>query len=334
MVTNDECQGQCCLCLSRFSLVDSVVPWKTSKRHCYNCGALCCLSCIASFEPLPKFGFLNSVPVCLWCFHFTKLRTKLITAVHHVTVGELRLYLALLGARERGLLEKQEFVDTVCKIQPNGDQEELYRRNVKVLASYAAPLLRDLRQNGTAFTVSGIVSQVHAAVLQKLLPPTPQLNVNFGVPSFSERPLSTLASSSGDKPLPIAERRALPNYTLKELIALKKDPDALNIKQLRFLLRAEGVSFANVLEKSELVAKAQLLFGATEKEEKQRQAADSGSGDERMCKVCFERITNSVLLDCGHVVMCFPCAEEVFKVNRICPVCRSPIVKVVRTFSA
>lgn len=54
--------------------------------------------------------------------------------------------------------------------------------------------------------------------------------------------------------------------------------------------------------------------------------------EDNMCKVCFEKELNSVVMDCGHVCMCFECAS---KPNmQKCPICREQIIKVVRTYKS
>eukprot|EP00743_Colponemidia_sp_Colp-15_P008945 GILK01009761.1.p1 GENE.GILK01009761.1~~GILK01009761.1.p1 ORF type:complete len:735 (+),score=145.25 GILK01009761.1:27-2231(+) len=60
--------------------------------------------------------------------------------------------------------------------------------------------------------------------------------------------------------------------------------------------------------------------------------------DGNTCKICFERAINTVLLECGHQVACSVCADALLNSsnanNKICPVCRAPISRVVRTFSS
>ena len=49
------------------------------------------------------------------------------------------------------------------------------------------------------------------------------------------------------------------------------------------------------------------------------------------CIICFARDTDSCLLECGHVIMCFPCAAMVAKqMPNACPLCRVPIRYIVK----
>merc|ERR1712228_939298 len=55
------------------------------------------------------------------------------------------------------------------------------------------------------------------------------------------------------------------------------------------------------------------------------------SGLERhLCKICYEREIDTVLLDCNHRTVCQRCLEQV----QLCPLCRVPISNVVQTFNA
>lgn len=49
-----------------------------------------------------------------------------------------------------------------------------------------------------------------------------------------------------------------------------------------------------------------------------------------LCKICYEREIDSVVLDCAHRVMCNRCAKNFTS----CPVCRQAIARVITTFSA
>ena len=58
-------------------------------------------------------------------------------------------------------------------------------------------------------------------------------------------------------------------------------------------------------------------------------ARGRGAGVEtRLCKVCMERPTQTVLKPCGHSLMCWQCASTV----RACPVCRRNIEETIRWF--
>jgi hypothetical protein len=48
------------------------------------------------------------------------------------------------------------------------------------------------------------------------------------------------------------------------------------------------------------------------------------TSDDDLCKLCFESPIDTVILDCGHALLCARCADEL-RIGAGCPVCRSPI---------
>lgn len=52
--------------------------------------------------------------------------------------------------------------------------------------------------------------------------------------------------------------------------------------------------------------------------------------EEDLCKICYDREMEVVLLPCGHLVLCSLCAQKVSD----CPVCRRTITNTIRTYKA
>uniref|UniRef100_A0A914C7B4 Neuralized n=1 Tax=Acrobeloides nanus TaxID=290746 RepID=A0A914C7B4_9BILA len=50
------------------------------------------------------------------------------------------------------------------------------------------------------------------------------------------------------------------------------------------------------------------------------------------CTICMSNAVNSVIYRCGHMCMCFECARRTHQVNGECPICRQPIIDVIRCF--
>lgn len=50
------------------------------------------------------------------------------------------------------------------------------------------------------------------------------------------------------------------------------------------------------------------------------------------CVICYEKPIDCVLYRCGHMCLCHKCAQEIFKLGSPCPVCRTKIEDVVKTF--
>merc|ERR1712113_134643 len=52
--------------------------------------------------------------------------------------------------------------------------------------------------------------------------------------------------------------------------------------------------------------------------------------ERHLCKICYEREINTVILDCNHRAVCARCLDQV----TTCPLCRAPITKIVQTYNA
>lgn len=58
--------------------------------------------------------------------------------------------------------------------------------------------------------------------------------------------------------------------------------------------------------------------------------ADNESNE---CNVCYERPVNAVLYTCGHMCMCFECAQAVRQErSALCPICRQEIKDVIKIY--
>mmetsp|Transcript_85667 Transcript_85667/g.239358 ORF Transcript_85667/g.239358 Transcript_85667/m.239358 type:complete len:792 (+) Transcript_85667:172-2547(+) len=52
--------------------------------------------------------------------------------------------------------------------------------------------------------------------------------------------------------------------------------------------------------------------------------------ERHLCKICYEREIDTVILDCNHRAVCARCLDQV----TTCPLCRAPITKTIQTFNA
>lgn len=52
--------------------------------------------------------------------------------------------------------------------------------------------------------------------------------------------------------------------------------------------------------------------------------------ERHVCKICYEREINTVILDCNHRAACARCLDQVAS----CPLCRSRITKIIQTYNA
>jgi len=54
--------------------------------------------------------------------------------------------------------------------------------------------------------------------------------------------------------------------------------------------------------------------------------------DDKLCVVCLEYARNTLIAPCGHVCVCFECADTIKTSRQPCPMCRGPIEMVYRVY--
>lgn len=71
-----------------------------------------------------------------------------------------------------------------------------------------------------------------------------------------------------------------------------------------------------------------------EAEAKKDDAAKEKADDAaKECKVCMDAEINTVLIPCGHVALCFDCAQLILsKGTKECPICKKKVQQLVKTF--
>mmetsp|Transcript_4449 Transcript_4449/g.10336 ORF Transcript_4449/g.10336 Transcript_4449/m.10336 type:complete len:774 (-) Transcript_4449:62-2383(-) len=63
--------------------------------------------------------------------------------------------------------------------------------------------------------------------------------------------------------------------------------------------------------------------------QKLREQAEADGGELHVCKVCFEKPIDTVILECGHQIVCGECSGQI---GGLCPLCRQTITRIVRTY--
>lgn len=58
--------------------------------------------------------------------------------------------------------------------------------------------------------------------------------------------------------------------------------------------------------------------------------AEEGEAAENLCSICMERTVKTVILYCGHQVLCVTCSRD--ERLTLCPACRGKIKKIIRTY--
>lgn len=81
------------------------------------------------------------------------------------------------------------------------------------------------------------------------------------------------------------------------------------------------------------------LTVASETEQRHQQHEQEGfdvqisQEDRTLCIVCFDNPKEVIFLGCQHRACCEGCANEIMNVgNRQCPICRAPIVQMIKPF--
>uniref|UniRef100_A0A183BXM5 Neuralized n=1 Tax=Globodera pallida TaxID=36090 RepID=A0A183BXM5_GLOPA len=67
----------------------------------------------------------------------------------------------------------------------------------------------------------------------------------------------------------------------------------------------------------------------------QQQQQNTVDGEEQPgneCSICMSNQVNAVIYRCGHMCMCFSCAKETHRRSGDCPICRTPIIDVIRCY--
>ena len=110
----------------------------------------------------------------------------------------------------------------------------------------------------------------------------------------------------------------------------------LSVRQLKFILRNNFVNFQGVLEKKDLILRAETLFVQQKKDndsvktEAASEEVASEVNDANFCKICWDNAVNCVFLECGHMITCIDCSKQIVE----CPVCRQHISRKVRVFKS
>ena len=125
--------------------------------------------------------------------------------------------------------------------------------------------------------------------------------------------------------------------TAKDLMSSGIVPSTLSARTIKSILELEGVAIPpNTIEKSDLIALLTRLLENTS----QNSSSSTTTHDDFLCKICFENVSNCLLLECGHLVTCMNCARELERRAKVekriaeCPICRSSISRTVQAFRA
>ncbi|CAN7986204.1 unnamed protein product, partial [Ixodes hexagonus] len=72
---------------------------------------------------------------------------------------------------------------------------------------------------------------------------------------------------------------------------------------------------------------------STSKTKTEKPQAKPEKVEDSRCRLCFDKDIDCVLVDCGHLVTCYSCGLKLFEDSMpLCPVCRQPIKRLVKTY--
>eukprot|EP00003_Mantamonas_plastica_P016213 TRINITY_DN270_c2_g1_i2.p1 TRINITY_DN270_c2_g1~~TRINITY_DN270_c2_g1_i2.p1 ORF type:complete len:414 (-),score=140.73 TRINITY_DN270_c2_g1_i2:75-1316(-) len=149
---------------------------------------------------------------------------------------------------------------------------------------------------------------------------TTTTTTTFGVDSETTISTTTIASSSSTSEnveLQSGEEIAREGMMVSP-IKMTSASDRITFLKRKMMLAALKVSELE-LEQARVLINAQ-------------QSLISQFNEMHLCKVCMDNVIDTVLLECGHQVVCHHCTDD-HSLNT-CPICRVSITRVVRVYTA
>jgi glutaminase len=116
--------------------------------------------------------------------------------------------------------------------------------------------------------------------------------------------------------------------TNNEIAALKKEVNILKRElQNERSIRSEAdlVLANNMAHINNIMREKQIL-------ERNVERVDHANTLLYYCQVCFERQRTMRLAPCGHMATCPECTDKIMDTNGLCPMCRTPVTRVERTY--
>lgn len=129
--------------------------------------------------------------------------------------------------------------------------------------------------------------------------------------------------------------------SLLGLLATESSAFTSQIKQLADKVAQGGLPLALKIDDVENIQTQMADLGVAEVDGRDQAEIDNSKGKgkgkehgekaEKLCVVCEERNVDTVLLECGHMVLCSECAPPVVQKNS-CPLCRGPIARSLKVY--
>nr|XP_027202502.1 E3 ubiquitin-protein ligase RNF34-like [Dermatophagoides pteronyssinus] len=328
------------------------------KRKCSKCSLPYCSQCMI-YNPIP-----SRKSICNRCTIFGQNPISK-EGLNSLKVRDLKWFLASQNIPSHHCCEKSELVDLVIRIRNGGttssssstgstgrnssfsETTTSAQRRHSFTNSFASTSNNQQQQQqsnqsstSTSTTSSACppLSSTHSSPRATRTSTTSESsnetnqNSNDTINSDNNKSTNGQATKSSSS----TSSTTSANITLDDI----NDADEIrnfSIKQLKLLLTRNFVNFKGCIERDELVAKVLLLYNDKKQNDRLKDQLetkeslnDNGGVDENQCKICWEKVIDCVLLDCGHMLTCTECG----KVLSECPICRQFITRVVHVFKS
>ncbi|XP_070011667.1 uncharacterized protein [Nicotiana sylvestris] len=100
-----------------------------------------------------------------------------------------------------------------------------------------------------------------------------------------------------------------------------------------FEIRRSMKSCMNMQMKLQRSIKQDVAAAISQLGQKSRRNSDNKGSNRGNCCLCCEEPIDSLLYRCGHMCTCFKCAHDLLRGTGKCPICRDPIMDVVRAYA-
>lgn len=328
----------CYRCKTQFGSVG--VLWE--KKTCQECKLTFCTRCApranVSVQASAKMGFLansnlisppgsKSFRICLSCKTLTSSNPSK-DDLMQLKVKELQNYLKNSNVSINNCVEKKDLVDLV--LSNSKSKQDDFSKNY-VNSTHRQAFFESLNTNEStsqsnrreAFqSASNYEGRASTRVQESGSNSAQDRHGGASSSSYNEENRNTQKKNSTEGAPLSPDQIRIQLEQIKEL----NDISELSVRQLKYLLATNRVSFKGAIEKEQLIILAKRLWN-------QKQNNDiiaDNIVDSELCKICMDKPVDCVMLECGHMATCLQCAKPLSQ----CPICREFVVRVVKTFKS
>ena len=146
------------------------------------------------------------------------------------------------------------------------------------------------------------------------------------IPQQAPRPMPRSRSTSGALTVSLPPQPPQRHSMAPTTLSLNQQPPTVSRS---FSVPASMVPSPST-PKQPMFPKQPMSMPGTPSSINENPVADNESNE---CNVCYERPVNAVLYTCGHMCMCFECAQAVRRErSALCPICRQEIKDVIKIY--